>query len=312
MRMTAKLKSRSRDTVRYVALTATLLLATGCSAEGTSGAASSTTTPVDESSRTPDTATATTVPPAPMEESERLVDVGGRTLLINCVGTGSPTVILEAGLGGDQRTWEFVQPQVAKTSRTCSYDRAGLGGSEPDDTPRTTADAVADLRTLLDAADVEPPYVFVGFSFGGLVSQLFAATYPAEVAGIVLVESNHPREVETFEAHLTPEQIREDRDFVLANPEGMDPYRSAEQVLAAGAMPHVPLVVVSAGVSEGWPPGWDAKLFDRLWADLQRDLAGSIPGGRQVIAENSRHAVPTEAPQVVVQAIGSVLSLVES
>ena len=143
------------------------------------------------------------------------------------------------------------------------------------------------------------------------MSQLFATTYPGQTAGIVLVESNHPREDETFEAHLA-QQIRQDREFALANPEGMDPHRSAVQVIAAGAMPHVPLVVVSAGVSDGWPPGWDAELFDRLRANLQRDLAGSIPGGRQVIAGNSRHAVPAEAPQVVVQAIGSILRSVET
>jgi pimeloyl-ACP methyl ester carboxylesterase len=196
---------------------------------------------------------------------------------------------------------------VAATSRVCSYNRAGIGGSDPAPTPRTAGDAVTDLHALLGAADLEPPYVLVGFSFGGLVTQLFASTYPKETAGLVLVDSNHPREIETFESHLTQRQIREDRAQVLANPEGMDPYQSVGEFEAAGSLPRVPLMVVSAGVSEGWPPGWKPALFDRLWAELQRDLANSIPGGRQVIADNSRHDVPQEAPNVVADAIETVV-----
>jgi pimeloyl-ACP methyl ester carboxylesterase len=252
------------------------------------------------------TSAPTTASPSTSVDQPAAVDVGGRSLWLSCTGSGDTTVVLDAGLGGDLRTWGSVQPMVARTSRVCSYDRAGIGDSDPAPTPRTAGDAVADLHALLLAAHIRPPYVLVGFSFGGLVSQLYASTYPEETAGLVLVESNHPREIATFERHLTPAQIREDRAAVLANPEGMDPYRSAGELREAGALPHVPLVVVSAGVSEGWPPGWDGRLFDRLWAGLQKDLARSVPGGRQIIAEHSRHAVPQEAPNVVAEAIVTV------
>lgn len=245
---------------------------------------------------------------APSGEAEgRLIDIGGRGLYLECMGTGSPTVILEAGMTGDHRTWEQVQPALAASTRVCAYDRANIAPSDPAPTPRTAGDAVEDLHGLLDTADIEGPYVLVGFSIGGLISQLYAATYPDEIAGLVLVESSHPREAEQFEAHLTPDQIAEDRAATLDNPEGFDPFTSFEEAQAAGELPHVPLVVVTAGISEGWPPGWDAAAFDRLRAEQQADLATLVPGGRQVVAERSTHHVPSQQPEVIVDAVESVL-----
>jgi pimeloyl-ACP methyl ester carboxylesterase len=145
---------------------------------------------------------------------------------------------------------------------------------------------------------------------GGLTAQLFAQEYPDDVAGLVLVESNHPDEVEQFEAHLTPEQIAEDRQAVSENSEGIDVFESIRQVGAKQGLPSVPLVVVTAGKSEGWPPGWDPQLFDRLRAEQQADLATLVPGGLQVIAEDSAHEVPAQQPQVIVDAINTVLDAV--
>ena len=237
-----------------------------------------------------------------------LIDIGnGRSLWLECSGTGSPTVLLESGLGGDHRTWELVQPRLAESGRVCTYDRAGIGESDPATTPRTAADTVEDLELLLEAADIEPPYVLVGFSIGGAIAQLYSATHPEDIAGLVLVESNHPDEVEQFEAHLTPAQVAEDRAEVMNNPEGFDPFTSLEQLQAAGPQPDVPLVVVTAGISEGWPPGWDAAMFDALRADQQADLVTLTSQGTQVIADNSRHHVPSEQPGVIVEAVATVL-----
>ncbi len=280
----------------------------GCGAPGTSDSSAVASRSSAAATPEPTRAQTATESPEPSQKAGTAIDIGGRSIWFKCIGTGSPTVILEAGMGGDLRTWEQVQPVIGASTRTCAYDRAGVGQSESAAQPRTAQDAVDDLHDALAAAEIEAPYVMVGFSFGGLVTQLYAATYPDEMAGIVLVESSHPLEAEQFEAHLTPEQIEEDRAAVLDNPEGLDPFASFEQAQDAGPLPEVPLIVVTAGISEGWPPGWDAELFDALRAEQQVALATLVPGGRQVIAETSGHHVPGTQPEVVIEAIESVLA----
>ncbi len=118
----------------------------------------------------------------------QLVDVGGYKMHIYCTGQGSPTVILAAGLDDYSIFWTLVQPEVSKTTRVCSYDRAGLGWSEPSPLSRTSETMVKELHTLLVNANVEGPYVMVGHSFGGALVRLYSHIYPDEVAGMVLVD----------------------------------------------------------------------------------------------------------------------------
>jgi len=124
----------------------------------------------------------------------RMVDVGGYRLHLNCQGTpvaGSPTVVMETAHAEPGLSWASVQPEVAKFARVCTYDRAGLGWSEASSKPRT-ADAIVDeLHTLLARAGVEPPYVLVGHSIGGMYVRLYAHEHPDEVAGMVLVDATH-------------------------------------------------------------------------------------------------------------------------
>lgn len=242
---------------------------------------------------------------------DTMVDVGGRQLHLVCDGSGGPTVILEAGLTGDNRTWDAILPEVASKTRVCAYDRANIEPSDSAPTPRTARDAVADLHALVAAGKLDPPYVLVGFSFGGLLSQLYASTFPDDVAGLVLIESNHPDEVQQFEAELTPVQIKKDRQEARANPEGVDLYASFEQVQDAPELPDRPLVVITAGKPADWPPGWDAEIFNRLRAAQQKDLVDRVSDGTQVIAEKSAHDVPASDPQTVVQGIEAVLAKVE-
>ena len=237
-----------------------------------------------------------------------MFDVGDRKLHMTCDGSGSPTVILEAGLTGDHRTWDPVLSEIASTTRVCAYDRANIGSSEAAPTPRTVSDMVKDLHALAGSGKLKPPYVLVGFSFGGLVSQLYASTYPDDVAGLVLVESNHPDENDQFEAELTPAQIKRDRQEANANPEGVDIPASFEQVQATSGLPDLPLVVITAGQPAEWPPGWDAEVFNRLRAAQQKDLADSVRDGTQVIAEQSGHEVPMSEPEIVVKGIETVLA----
>ncbi|MCE7985009.1 MAG: alpha/beta hydrolase [Caldilinea sp. CFX5] len=121
----------------------------------------------------------------------RLIDVGGYHLHLDCRGQGSPTVLLEAGLGDFSVQWALVQPAVAQFTRVCTYDRAGLGWSEPGPHPRTPATMVEELYTLLNKAGESAPYLLVGHSFGGITMRRFVQQYPATVVGLVFVDSAH-------------------------------------------------------------------------------------------------------------------------
>jgi pimeloyl-ACP methyl ester carboxylesterase len=121
-----------------------------------------------------------------------MVDVGSHSLHINCVGQGSPTVLLDGGLGEWSADWVWVQQEVSDTTRVCAYDRAGMGWSELGPEPRDAKQISSELHTLLTKAGIGGPYVLVGHSFGGLYMQTYAARYPEEVAGIALVDSSQP------------------------------------------------------------------------------------------------------------------------
>jgi len=122
----------------------------------------------------------------------QMVDVGGYCLHIHSMGEGSPTVVFQSALGGSFLSWALVRSDVAKFTRACSYDRAGLGWSDADPMPRTAQRIVKELHTLLTNARMKGPYVLVGHSFGGLTARLYAAQYPEEVVGMVLVDPAHP------------------------------------------------------------------------------------------------------------------------
>jgi pimeloyl-ACP methyl ester carboxylesterase len=122
----------------------------------------------------------------------QLIDVGGHRLHLSCTGSGTPTVVLEPGAGGMSSNLGWIAPAVARDTRVCVYDRAGRGWSEPADTAQDGAQIATDLHTLLQRGHVPGPYVLAGHSFGGLYVLTFAARYPDEVAGMVLVDSTAP------------------------------------------------------------------------------------------------------------------------
>ena len=122
------------------------------------------------------------------------VDIGGRTLNISCSGAGSPAVIFDAGAGSPGYSWAGIQPQIARFTRACWYDRAGEGWSEAGPFPRTSAAIARDLHELLVRARVPAPYVLAGHSFGGLTARVYTGLYPTEVAGLVLIEAAHEDE----------------------------------------------------------------------------------------------------------------------
>jgi len=122
----------------------------------------------------------------------KLVDVGGYRMHLHCSGQGSPTVILDSGLSDSSLSWFKVQPQVAGFTRVCSYDRAGLGWSDPSPQPRESKVFAEELHTLLHNAGIEPPLILVGHSMGGFDVLIYAGHHPDEVKGMVLVDSAYP------------------------------------------------------------------------------------------------------------------------
>jgi pimeloyl-ACP methyl ester carboxylesterase len=254
------------------------------------------------------------------------IDIGGRTLSVACLGpvdTGRPTVIFETGLGADRFVWADVFTGLMATDRGCSYDRAGLGQSQPGPKPRTTDGQVDDLHALLQAAGVEPPYVFVAHSSGGWNAMVYAGRYPQEVAGAVMVDVRPPAASEQFLAALPPESSAEPDvlhqaraeliDFEgdpTLNPEGLDLAASAVQAKAAPGFGDAPLVVLTASdrvaITEGLPADLAAS-FDEIWMDLQTGLVGLSSSGRQEIVPDATHDMPFEQPGVIVDAIRDVL-----
>ena len=128
------------------------------------------------------------------EMSGALYDVGGHRLHVDCTGTGSPTVVLENGLNEISPLWSAVTAQVSRTTRVCSYDRAGQGWSDDADGPQDGREVAADLHTLLARAGEHGPYVLAGHSSGGTLAMTYAARYPAQVAGMVLLDSSSPHQ----------------------------------------------------------------------------------------------------------------------
>ena len=132
----------------------------------------------------------------------RMIDVGGYRLHMHVEGEGNPTVVLDAGAGGIGLGWELVRPAIARVTRVVVYDRAGLGWSEPSPHPRDAYTMAQELHILLHKGNVPGPYILVGHSLGGPVTRQFAALYPNETAGLVMVDSAHEQQVKYFPERL--------------------------------------------------------------------------------------------------------------
>jgi pimeloyl-ACP methyl ester carboxylesterase/ketosteroid isomerase-like protein len=212
----------------------------------------------------------------------RRIDVGGHRLHIHCLGEGGPTVVIDAGAGGWSIFYRGIQERVAAETRTCAYDRAGLGWSEPGPAPRTSARMAEELHALLDGAGLEPPFVLVGHSLGGYNARLFADRYPAEVAGVVLAESAHEEQWERL-----PHQAR---DLVPAAAEG---YRGAAEAARAGTLP--------AGSVPPWPFPEQAELravyeaemaSPETYEAMAAEMAASVESAAEVAGTGDLGGLP--------------------
>jgi pimeloyl-ACP methyl ester carboxylesterase len=260
-----------------------------------------------------------------------LVVVNGRSLNLEPAGSGSPTVVLDAGLNATADAWSLVQPAVATFTRVCSYDRAGSGRSDRAAAPRTCLDLAEDLHLLLIEAREVGPYVLVGHSFGGLIARIFAHQYPDDVAGMVLIDTPHPdyprraleilpppapdEHPEIAESRAFFRQVIEGSDDPIAEPAGVGWTTCLAQVRVARSFGNLPLTVISAGKPGEYPPGYPSDVaarVDTLVRATQRDLACLSNRSRHHIADQSGHDVPRDQPDLVVEAIRAMVEDIRS
>jgi len=270
----------------------------------------------------------------------QMVDVGGYRLHINCTGTGSPTVVVESGWGDMSATWGWVQPEVSKITRICTYDRAGMGWSESSPQPRTAREYAKELHTLLTKANEPGPYVLVGHSMGAFTVIMYAHDYPAEVSGLVLVDAQDlpTSKVATYQpapkpggtsAYLSSLLARIGLVRLLSGPLGSvedlpDGDKQAYTALAVAPRSVQTFADEGMGMSEG---GAQARAVTSLGAlplivlsrgkDLdakhsaaQTDLLQFSTDSQQLFAEQSGHHIMIDQPDVAIAAIVKMVELV--
>ena len=278
----------------------------------------------------------------------QLVEVNGHKMHIFCEGTGTPAVILDSGLGDSYVSWRKVQPDIAKVTTVCSYDRKGLGYSDPSGEPRTAKVIAAELHDLLRTAGIAPPYVLVGHSMAGYDVRLYANSYPQELAGIIFVDASHPDQESRFPPELRAlegSSHREEQFIAFTMPFGVprllglcedDPVEraaecnwnsaraklaeeksfdeSAAQAARTGPFGDMPLAVLSHDPDKLFtelPPDI-AKATNEAWEKMQEELAHLSTRGTQTISKNSSHYIQFDNPNLVISAVRAVMGQAKS
>jgi pimeloyl-ACP methyl ester carboxylesterase len=282
-------------------------------------------------------ATARAAPASTQGDFAGPVDVDGRKLYVECKGTGSPTVILIAGYRNNAEIWTTppgpgltpVFDAVSGFTRVCTYDRPGtildathLSRSEPVPMPRTAEAVAYELHDLLDAANIQGPYVLVAHSLGGIFARLYASTYRNDVAGLVLVDA-WP---EAMPKLLGPEQWAAYLKLSDPAPPGLESYRDLERIDFGAASERMEqeaaqsplygllLFVLSRAKPVALPPNVPAEFsqdaFEAAWRKGQDELAALLPDTRHVIANESDHYIQLEQPALVTDAVRQVVEAV--
>lgn len=239
-------------------------------------------------------------------------DVGNKRLFYYCMGTGSPLVVLETGLGSTSEDYHQVMPLVAGFTRVMCYDRAGLGSSTASNKVVTCQTAVNDLRGLLLAAQLPPPYILVGHSWGGLNMRLFASQFPDEVAGMIMLDAVHEDRYERFAEVLSPE-LRHRMMAAFQDPqrndEQVDRVESIRQIKAARKHFDFPITVITRGLPDEAAPPWPVEAMQKIEVDLQTKFLSMSEKNKQVVAENSHHFIQCDQPRLVVKMIREMVQL---
>ena len=277
----------------------------------------------------------------------RLVDVGGFRLHINCIGAGSPTVILDAGLGGSSLDWSLVQPELGATTRVCAYDRAGMGWSDPGLRARTPEQIAEELHTLLVNADIAGPYVLVAHSLSGKYARLFALNHRHETAGIVLVDARS----EYVDDRTTALENRafldalesQGRQYATARRFGIARLFGPQLAGTAASSAETRRLMALLGTRQNAIDATDGEARERAandaelrvepaigslplivlvsdqsianlphWAEAQRLQTGRSSMGRMVIASESSHAIHWDRPDLVINSVQEMVARARS
>ena len=226
-----------------------------------------------------------------------------------------PTVLLEAGFGGASDVWGAVLPKLGRETRTCAYDRAGIGVSEAIPGVHDAGDEIRDLERLLERARIEPPYVLVGHSYGGLLARLFAHAHPDQTGGVVLIDAVG-RDQTRRQLAIWPKSQASTLRRHWAEPVQDDVDLRAGEALdkAVRTLGETPLVVMTAGRADsGEFADLPARLLTaqvRLWRTMHAELAGLSSDHVHVVASRSDHFIYRDQPLVVTRAIRTVVRAV--
>ncbi len=262
------------------------------------------------------------IPPPPLSPAaasalimDGMVDIGGLSLHIHCIGEGVPIVVLDSGLGLTGEAWDDVQPAVGRFTRVCAYDRAGRGYSSPAPKPHPNRQMAQELSVLLERAGQRGPYVLVGHSMAGMNARLFASEHPDRVAGMVLVDAVGDGQPSRYWALLPDASMAELRDMLDKLPEGLDldtwVAGFADMRGSSRSIGNVPLVVLTRGREDPPPRAASPEEAAKLrvaWQEMQTDLAKLSTNAAHVTAPNSGHNLQWEAPRLVVGAIHQVVN----
>ncbi|WP_438970208.1 alpha/beta fold hydrolase [Methylophaga sp.] len=256
-------------------------------------------------------------------------DVGGYSIHMLCKGVGEPTVLIDAGLGDDSTDWFDIQNKSSVQTRTCVFDRPGYGWSDAGPQPRNSLIISDEISKLLQKAKIVGPFVLVGHSFGGYNMRVFASKHPNQIAGMVLVDASHESQYDKLNIKLPKHfdrkgnililpktsdtvsdksQALKERAFHAARAEISSLYQSTLQVKKHNAIPRVPLIVISRGLSE-WKDRDDAEVREKIWVELQQDLWKLSPLSQHIFANHSGHDIHLEQPELIVGAIADVVSM---
>lgn len=237
-------------------------------------------------------------------------DADGRELYIECAGSGSPTIVLEPGEGSPGHDMQALQKKLAEMTTTCIYDRANLGQSDPAPRPRTAKEIVNELHALLAAAQVPAPYVLVGHSAGGFLVQLYARTFPEQVAGVVSMNAVPPASpwLEAVSRVFTAQELEQEKQYYQGgNDELLDYLTSSQQLADAAKPPDVPFELLLSTVIQCEGGDICVKSYP-VYEQVMDGVAAEWPRGN-VTRVVSGHVIYKDKVNDVIAAVKRVLGL---